>query len=117
MERHAGAGSPPSAEAGGSATKKTTGLSSLVMGGSPGGRGPGGPGGGSGKKSTSKNEKTDAAAKAATNAETVKNLWYLNDAGELSVVQVKTGVSDGTNTEVTSDQNIEGLKIILKEKV
>jgi hypothetical protein len=79
-----------------------------------GGRGPGGPGGGSWKKSTSKNEKTDIAA---TTAETVKNLWYLDDAGVLSVVQVKTGVSDGTNTEVISDQNIERLKIILKEKV
>lgn len=115
MEQHAG--SPPPSEASGSTEKKATGLSSLVMGGGRGPGGPGGPGGGSWKKSGNNTEKTDAAAKAATPAETVKNLWYLNDVGELSVVQVKTGVSDGTNTEVTSDQNIEGLKIILKEKV
>lgn len=114
IERHDGADSPPPADVSGVTAKKATGLSSLVMGGGPGGRGPGGPGW---KKPNGKNAKADTAAKAATEAGTVRNLWFIDDSGELSVVRVKAGVSDGTNTEVSSDQDIEGLKVILKEKV
>jgi HlyD family secretion protein len=54
--------------------------------------------------------------KTAT-ADTTKNIWYLDDSEKLAVLAVKTGVSDGSNTVISSDQDLEGKKIIEKEKV
>jgi HlyD family secretion protein len=99
-----------------SATKQT-GLSSLVMGGGGGmpGGGPGGPGGPGQKKTTASSDTKTAATTTATT--TTKYVWYMDDNGELSAIAVTAGVTDGSNTEVTSAQELEGVKIITKEKV
>jgi HlyD family secretion protein len=115
--------------AGGStAGNKQSGLASLVMGSAPRGMpsgGPGGPGGfgGSGNRSSSRS-KTSASANGAGAAQNAgaeesvsKNIWYLDDSGKLAVMTVKTGVTDGSNTEIISDQDLEGKKIIVKEQV
>jgi HlyD family secretion protein len=46
-----------------------------------------------------------------------KSIWYLDDAGNLDVILVEVGVSDGTNTEIVSQTDLEGKQVILKEKV
>ena len=104
-------------KASGTTATKQTGLSSLVMGGGRGG-GPGGPGGSSGASgSQKKTTKSDSSTASGATVEVTKNLWYLDDSGKLAVLAVKTGVSDGSNTVISSDQNLEGKKIIEKEKV
>ena len=39
-------------------------------------------------------------------------LWYLDNAGNLKIVRVKTGISDGQLTEVRSDEIKEGMEVI-----
>jgi HlyD family secretion protein len=67
-------------------------------------------------KTTSKAAETSSDT-TATADDTTKNIWYLDDSGKLAVLAVKTGVSDGSNTVIVSDQDLEGKKIIVKEKV
>jgi hypothetical protein len=47
----------------------------------------------------------------------MRNLWYLNADGKLDVMQVRTGVSDGSFTEIFLDEEFEGRQIILRERV
>ena len=53
------------------------------------------------------------------NARTVvmRNLWFINSEGRLDVLQVRTGISDGSFTEVFSKEDLESLQVILREKV
>ncbi len=47
----------------------------------------------------------------------ISNIWYLDDTGELQMVPVRTGVSDGLTTEIVAmqeDRELEGLEIISK---
>lgn len=101
----------------GSASGSQAGLSSLVMGGGPGGPGTyrGGPGGAAGSNSQSKTSGNWTGTK--TGAVAPKNVWYIDDSGKLAVMSLRTGISNGTNTEVYSDTDLEGKKIIVKEQV
>ncbi|HPS43154.1 MAG TPA: efflux RND transporter periplasmic adaptor subunit [Treponemataceae bacterium] len=98
--------------------KKATSLASLMMGGGP--RGPGGfnRGGASSRNGARSQAGIGAGAngQAAAKAE-IKNVWYLDDRGALAVMKVSAGVTDGTNTEVIPSGELEGKKIIVKEKV
>jgi len=47
---------------------------------------------------------------------TMRNIWFMNN-GKLDVMRVQTGVTDGTNTEIRSKENLEGRQIILREKI
>ncbi|MCL2479794.1 MAG: efflux RND transporter periplasmic adaptor subunit [Treponema sp.] len=47
----------------------------------------------------------------------LRNLWYLDTEGKLQVMRVQIGISNGTVTQVTSNQDIEGKQFILREKV
>lgn len=48
---------------------------------------------------------------------TWRNLWFINEEGKLDVMQVRTGISDGSSTEVYLDEEFEGRQIILREKI
>jgi HlyD family secretion protein len=94
-----------------------TGLAGLMMGGRQGGAGgppgggPGGPGGpGIPGASTKKAQAPTAEVKEK------KQLWYLNDSGQLAVLLVDTGVSNGLSTEILGGPDLDGRKIILKTK-
>jgi len=123
--REAPAGEPPADET--SSGTKQTGLSSLMMGGGGGPRGgPGGPGGPGQRNKSSSSKSAGSAdasgtATAAAQSDTSKTLWYLDASGKLAVMTVKTGVSDGSKTEIIVDDaqaaTLEGKKIIQKEKV
>jgi HlyD family secretion protein len=47
----------------------------------------------------------------------MRNLWFLGDDGKLNVIQVRTGVSDGSFTEVYLDEEFEGRQVILRERI
>jgi HlyD family secretion protein len=121
-ERAAAAQGQSTSPTEGQSSKKTGGLASLVMGGGAGGPpgggpgGPGGPGSSSKKKSSSSSANATAATASAASAAT-KNLWYVDSSGKLCVAIVEAGVTDGTNTEVSSKTDLEGLKVIVKENV
>ncbi len=101
--------------AGVSPAKKSVGLTSLVMGSGP--RGPG-MGGSRGNSHSSNGTKQGSSSPAdASSVGVLKNVWYIDDTGALKVMKVTAGVSDGTNTEVTPSGELEGMKIIVKEKV
>jgi hypothetical protein len=40
-------------------------------------------------------------------------LWYLDDKGELAVERVRTGITDGTRTQITGRNLKEGQQIII----
>jgi len=46
-----------------------------------------------------------------------RNLWFFNGEGKLGVIQVRTGISDGTSTEIIVPDDFEGRQIILREKI
>jgi len=46
-----------------------------------------------------------------------RNIWFVGGDGKLDVVQVRTGISDGTSTEIIVPDEFEGRQIILREKI
>jgi len=47
----------------------------------------------------------------------MRNLWYIKDDGKFEVIQVRTGISDGSSTRIYADDGLEGLQVILREKL
>jgi len=47
----------------------------------------------------------------------VRHLWYLNGDGSLGVMQVRTGISDGSFTEIIALEDMEGKQVILRERI
>jgi len=47
----------------------------------------------------------------------MRNLWFINNEGKIGCFQVRTGISDGSLTEIISEENFEGRQVILREKV
>ncbi len=94
-QRQASGGGP-----GGAGRQRGEGGLNVLGGGRQRGEGGGGPGGG-----------------FAGGRRNVAMLWYLDEAKELQIMSVRTGVSDGLTTEVSpvqEDQDLEGIEIISK---
>ena len=83
-------------------TDKKSGLSSLVMPQIPVRRAQGQP--------------QQQGSKASSGAN-IKTIWFINNEGLLDVLAVRTGINNGTNSEILTDANLEGKKIILKERI
>jgi hypothetical protein len=47
----------------------------------------------------------------------MRNLWFVNTEGKLGVMQVRTGISDGSSTAVYLDEDFDGLQVILRERI
>jgi multidrug efflux pump subunit AcrA (membrane-fusion protein) len=47
----------------------------------------------------------------------MRNFWYIGDDGKLNVMQVRTGITNGSFTEIRSRENLEGKQVILREKI
>lgn len=47
----------------------------------------------------------------------MRNLWYINSDGRLAVMQVQAGITNGSFTEIHPTQDIEGMQVILRERV
>ncbi|MEJ6604083.1 MAG: efflux RND transporter periplasmic adaptor subunit [Opitutaceae bacterium] len=85
---------------GGEGRQRGEGGASLLGGGRQRGAGGGGSGGG-----------------GAGGRQSMAVIWYLDEAKELQMMSIRTGVSDGLTTEVSpvqADQDIEGVEIIAK---
>ncbi|MDR2364045.1 MAG: efflux RND transporter periplasmic adaptor subunit [Spirochaetaceae bacterium] len=99
---------------------RQAGLSELVMGGGGfGGRPPGGGpgmGNGPGNRGDSGNAPAGPALEGAP-----KTLWYLNGEGKLDCLLVRTGISDGSFTEIrpvlAPEEDLTGMRVILRERV
>ena len=51
-----------------------------------------------------------------------RTLWFINDQGKLDLILVRTGISDGSFTEIhefkgRNDEKLEGMQVILRERV
>ena len=99
------------------------GLAGMVMQGP----GPGGPPGMRGRATAKAGSSGQAAGFAAGAAgpeagglsgaaAELKRLWYLDGSGAFGVILVEAGASDGTYTEVSSDAELEGRKVVLKAR-
>ena len=94
-----------------------SGLSGILTGGGMGA--PGGPGsrGPAETAEVSPASATTAVQSTATSpAVEKKPLWYLDAQGKIAVRLVGVGSSDGINTEIIGADELEGTKIILREK-
>jgi HlyD family secretion protein len=50
-------------------------------------------------------------------APVMRNLWFINDDGQLEVIQVQTGISSGSFTEIRVPDDFEGKQIIIRERI
>jgi len=49
-------------------------------------------------------------------AAVMRNLWFINSEGKLDVMQVRTGISDGSFTEVFLPDSFESMQVIMRER-
>jgi len=47
----------------------------------------------------------------------MRNLWFVNGDGKIDCLQVRAGISDGSSTEIISEEEFEGRQVILREKI
>jgi len=89
------------------------GLSQIMMGPQP--AAPSGQRGGGGRQTSSQGGQ--GSQRRNTQVVVWRNLWFIGGEGKLGVVQVRTGISDGTSTEIIVPDDFEGRQIILREKI
>jgi len=46
-----------------------------------------------------------------------RNIWYMNDEGKLEVIQVQTGITTSSLTEIISAEHLEGRQVIARERL
>ena len=51
------------------------------------------------------------------NAVVIRHLWYQNGDGSLGVMRVQTGISNGSFTEIIALDDMEGVEVILRERI
>jgi HlyD family secretion protein len=93
-----------------------TGLTNVLMGG---GRGPGMTGGGQFNAGGGRQGQGQGQRQGRNEAPVVvmRNLWYINNEGKIDVMQVQTGISSGSYTEIYAADDLEGRQVILREKI
>ena len=82
------------------------GITQIMMGGSQR------PGGG---RQASGGQRSQAGGRASVIV--MRNLWFINSEGKLDCMQVRTGISDGSFTEIYLTEEMEDMQVILREKV
>jgi len=87
------------------------GLNQLIMGPQPTQRMPGSAprpaGGGRGESGQGRGAR----------AVVMRNLWFFTDDGKLDCIQVRTGITDGSSTEIFVSDELENKQVILREKL
>jgi HlyD family secretion protein len=69
------------------------------------------PGGGEGRAGSGGGE--DRPEAGGADRSSVTPLWYLDDGGQLTVVPVRTGLSDGQMTQIDGRRLAEGMQVII----
>jgi HlyD family secretion protein len=104
--------SAQSAQAGGQRQNQSNaGIAGLMMGGG-GARITGGGRGGGVQNRQSAGQQGRNTPRIVT-----RNLWFLSEDGKLDVMQVQTGISDGSFTEIYLSSDYNGHQVILRERV
>jgi HlyD family secretion protein len=90
------------------------GLAGMVTGNVParGGRLGGGPGNAAARQPASARR-----GSSMENAVVMRNLWFITGEGKLDLLRVRTGISNGTDTEIVTTDDIEGARFILRERI
>ena len=93
------------------------GITDVLMGG--GGRGLGGGGQFNGQFAGGARQGQGGQGQNRTAVPTIvtRNIWYINNEGKLEVMQVRTGISSGSYTEIYAADELEGKQVILREKI
>ena len=91
-----------------SSNTNTTGITGLLTGPQGGARLPAGGG---------RQTQGTQGQSNARNAVVVRNLWFIGGDGRLDVIQVRTGISDGSFTEIYSADDLDGRDFILRERI
>jgi len=93
--------------------QSATGLAGMVMGNTPsGGRQMMMMGGGRQTSGTRQQQRPGRAP-----AVVMRNLWFINGEGKLEVMRVQAGISNGSFTEISSAEELEGKQVILRERI
>jgi len=90
-------------------------ITSLMMGGSQNTRLLGG--GGGGRQRPGGRQGGGGTESGTPPAVVMRNLWYIGDDGKLEVMQVRTGITNGSLTEIRSREDVEGKQVIMREKI
>jgi HlyD family secretion protein len=88
-----------------------TGLTDLMMGG---GQGPNMMGG---RQFNPGGRQGQGQGRNTAPAVVMRNIWYISNEGKLDVMQVQTGISSGSFTEILTSFDLEGKQVILRERV
>jgi HlyD family secretion protein len=97
-------------------TGSQAGLAALMLPSGPMMRGRGQPPGGRNQGAAGR----PAEAPSGAPPSPPKPLWYLDSGGKPACILVRAGTSDGSRTEIRplrGDENLEGMSVILREKV
>ncbi|MDR2717827.1 MAG: efflux RND transporter periplasmic adaptor subunit [Treponema sp.] len=102
-------------QAAGQNANQNTGITGLLAGGGQQMRMMGVPGGG--RQSPPGQGQGTRQGRNAGAAVVMRNLWFIGDEGKIEVMRVRTGVSNGSFTEIHSREDMEGKQVILREKI
>ena len=94
-------------------TQNTPNLTTLMMGPQPTQRGMGG---GGGRQQSNPQGQGQRQTQAAI---VMRTIWFFNSDGKLDVMQLRTGISDGSSTRIfsSSEEELEGKQVILRERL
>jgi len=86
-------------------TQNTTSITNLMMGSTQR------PGGGrQTSQSTNQGRRSESVI-------VMRTLWFMNEEGKLNVIQLRTGISDSSSTQIMTDDDLEGMQVILRERL
>jgi HlyD family secretion protein len=75
---------------------------------------------GTGSRQTVQGSRQSSGTQNTPNRRTqvvMRTLWFVNNDGRLEVIQVRTGISDGSSTQVFLQDDFEGRQVILRERI
>ncbi|MCL1813357.1 MAG: efflux RND transporter periplasmic adaptor subunit [Treponema sp.] len=87
------------------------GITDLMMGGGQSGSRTGG-----GRQSSGRQGAQQGQARASRETIVMRNLWYMDDDGKPAVIRVRIGITNGSFTEIFSE-DLEGKEVILRERI
>ncbi|MCL2067308.1 MAG: efflux RND transporter periplasmic adaptor subunit [Treponema sp.] len=105
---------PPANSAQGANQAANTGIAGLMMG--AGGR-QGGAMMMGGRQGANRQAGGQGQSRNIPAAVVMRNLWYIGGDGRLEVMQVQTGITNGSFTEIISAEELEGRQVILRERI
>jgi HlyD family secretion protein len=95
-----------------------SGISGLMMGAPPPGAARmGAPGGGGRQGQQGQGQGQNRQPGQGRNQIVLRNLWYIGEDGKIECMQIRTGITDGSNTEIITTEELEGRQVILREKI